>query len=486
MRFAILSDIHSNLQAWNAVLLDLRSVDVDRIICLGDVVGYGPNPREVMESVYSTVDHLVLGNHDAALCGKMSDELFNEPARRTLDWTRSQLNKTAIQFLKRLPLTLTAEGFRCAHGDFAQPSYFDYVLEPSDAVPSWRAVYDALLFVGHTHTPAIFVLGRSGVPRSVETQDFAIEPHKRYLVNVGSVGQPRDGETRASYCIFDTERGHLFWRRIPFDIDAYKANVEAAGIPVSASYFLSQDPRVHVQPIRESLNFCPAASADRAATDVVEVQSIRVLKRRVRKWQVLTVALAAAAIVGIAAVAVPLFRQSTRTIVLADQATLTPLDPQSIALNQNMLTFVGTPNPEGMAVPGWTITLGNKRKQHVVTGVTTNAEPYFAVSSAGGDEVAISSRPFQVDRHSRLTAQALFRKSAAFTGDIAMHITSLDGSGEVVGSAVKQPNIKRKDGWWAAKHTPDLSAKAKFLHVEFRGIFTGTVTIKSVSLIRKE
>ena len=129
MRFAIVSDLHSNLQAWNAVLLDIRSQKLDRIICLGDVVGYGPDPAEVLRSVHANVNHLVLGNHDAVVCGKMDETLFNESARQIIDWTRGQLNREARRFLGSLPLSLDAGLFRCAHGDFSEPGAFNHATE---------------------------------------------------------------------------------------------------------------------------------------------------------------------------------------------------------------------------------------------------------------------------------------------------------------------------------------------------------------------
>ncbi|MEI6809351.1 MAG: metallophosphoesterase family protein, partial [bacterium] len=276
MRYAIVSDIHSNLQAWNAVLLDIRSTGVDRIICLGDIVGYGPNPVQVMESVHANVDHFVLGNHDAILCDKLDSSLFNDSARFVLEWTKTQMGKNATKFLSTLPLALDGRTFRCAHGDFSEPGYFNYVTEPQDAMPSWNAVTEQLLFVGHTHVPAIFLLGKSGTPHIVPAQDFALEEEKRYLVNPGSVGQPRDGDARASYCIYDQEAGSVCWRRIPFDIDAYRCSVTSTGLPLSASHFLSFDPRKGVSPLREMLSFSPPNTPELAVQNAVAIQTLEV------------------------------------------------------------------------------------------------------------------------------------------------------------------------------------------------------------------
>ena len=179
MRIAILSDIHANLQAWNAVWLDLKSLKADRLLCLGDMIGYGPHPAEVLEALHESADAFVLGNHEAALCGLIDPESFNPMARQCLDWTRSALSPEAHKWLSRLPLTLAADSFRCAHGDLARPESFDYIIDPADALPSWQAVPESLLFVGHSHTPGLFLLGPSGIPRRIELEDFALEPGKR-------------------------------------------------------------------------------------------------------------------------------------------------------------------------------------------------------------------------------------------------------------------------------------------------------------------
>ena len=231
MRYAIVSDLHGNLQAWRAVLRDIAGAGADRILCLGDVVGYGPNPAEVMESVYAEAHRIVLGNHDAALCGRMDTSRFNDEARQILDWTRSRVSADAVKLAATWPLQLQGRGFRCAHATFDAPARFGYVEEAEDAAASWAAVPDPLLFVGHTHRPAVFVLGASGTPHLIEAQDFVVEPGKRFLVNVGSVGQPRDGNPAAAYALYDTGRRELMFCRVPYDIDEAAARIREKGLP---------------------------------------------------------------------------------------------------------------------------------------------------------------------------------------------------------------------------------------------------------------
>ena len=258
MRLAVVSDLHANYQAWNAVLVDIRSIGVDRIVCLGDIVGYGPHPAEVLLSAYENIDYFVLGNHDAVIGGRMNPDRFNPAAREAIRWTQRQLAPDAMTFLRSIPLVLDGGRFRCAHGDFSQPAAFHYVIEPTDAWPSWTCVDHDLLLVGHTHWPRIFLLGPSGTPHVVDPQDFEMEPGKRYLVNVGSVGQPRDGDIRSSYVVLDTESASVCWRRIPFDVDAYRADFERTGLPHDVAGFLRHDPRRGLTPLRDQLCFSPA------------------------------------------------------------------------------------------------------------------------------------------------------------------------------------------------------------------------------------
>ncbi len=128
MRYAIISDVHANLQAWDAVFTDIRSNDIDQIICLGDIVGYGPSPAQVLEQAYAHVHHFVLGNHDAVLAERLGADCFNERARALIEWTRRRLDARASRFLGQLPYVLEGKSFRCAHASPAAPAQFGYVL----------------------------------------------------------------------------------------------------------------------------------------------------------------------------------------------------------------------------------------------------------------------------------------------------------------------------------------------------------------------
>ncbi len=230
MRYAIVSDIHANLTAWKTVLNDIADMRADQIICLGDVLGYGPHPVEVLESVYQTVHVTLLGNHDAAICGKLDTDLFSKQAQEAVHLHREQISDAGIRWLRELPLVLSTPEFRCTHGDFSSPADFYYISEPEDALPSWQATDESLLFVGHSHTPGVHVLGSSGTPHLLDACDFELEPGKRYIVNPGSVGYPRAGHFRSTYCLFDDVAQTLVFRELPFDGESYRAALHAAGL----------------------------------------------------------------------------------------------------------------------------------------------------------------------------------------------------------------------------------------------------------------
>jgi len=230
MRYAIVSDIHANLPAWKTVLTDIADMRADKIICLGDVVGYGSQPVEVLESVYRVVNVTLMGNHDAAVCGKLDPDTFSPRAKAAVLRHREQLSQTGIDWLSRLPLLLTTPGFRCAHGDFSDPAAYHYIIEPEHALPSWKATHEQLLFVGHSHLPGIFVIGASGTPHFIDPCDFQLEEGKRYIVNPGSVGYPRVGDCRSSYCLYDDATRTLVYRQLPFDDELYRQSLRDAGL----------------------------------------------------------------------------------------------------------------------------------------------------------------------------------------------------------------------------------------------------------------
>ena len=230
MRYAIISDVHANEAALRAVLTDAADAQAEKIICLGDVLGYGPEPVAALELVYRRAHVCLAGNHDDAVCGRFPVEDFTDFAAEAVQRHRAVLTREATDWLNHLPYTCAFEGFACAHGDFSNPENFNYILEPQDALPSWEARTEQLLFVGHSHQPGIFVLGASGTPHRIDAADFTLEDGKRYIVNPGSVGYPRSGDCRSSYCIYDDAERTVEFRTLPFDLDSYAAKMHGQGL----------------------------------------------------------------------------------------------------------------------------------------------------------------------------------------------------------------------------------------------------------------
>ena len=239
MRYGIVSDVHANIQAWKAVLRDMKKEGVDSILCLGDVIGYGPNPAEVLDSCYEHVDYFILGNHDAVIGNRLDSNLFNDNAKFLIEWTREQLSDSAADFFAEMPLRMEGDGFICAHGELAMPGRFNYIYEAQDAIESFTSTQSPLMFVGHTHFPAKFRfdLSTNLVHKDLCTNGFLL-PHERYLINAGSVGDPRDGNTTASYCIYDADTRYLTYKQVPFDVQKFRRSLHKAQLPIQP-YFLS-------------------------------------------------------------------------------------------------------------------------------------------------------------------------------------------------------------------------------------------------------
>ena len=237
MRYAFISDIHANIQALDAVFDDIDSQNIDCLICLGDIVGYGPSPAEVIDKLKNTATEFVLGNHDAAVAGYIRTSNFNDNARISLEWTINSLDKKYREFLGKQPLEIRFENLRFSHASFDNSAEFSYLIEPEDAAASFAACTEQLLFSGHTHIPGIFVIGSRKVPHWLPPVDFGIEPEKRYIINVGSVGLPRDNDPRASYCIYDSDKGDIFFRKVKFDVFKFKKLLTEYNLPADFEFF---------------------------------------------------------------------------------------------------------------------------------------------------------------------------------------------------------------------------------------------------------
>ena len=236
MKYAIISDLHANLEALQAVLDDALA-KVDAVVCLGDIVGYNANPRECLRLVQETCALVISGNHDQAACGVRLYDDFNEWARQAMDWTRDQLSSSDVAYLRRLPRTAPfGRGWVAAHGS---PRHTDEYLFDERG---FNAAFDSLgqlqpeasgCFVGHTHLPGIWARDPHGRVTRVEgpSRTVALDPTCRYFVNPGSVGQPRNGNPLAAYAILDEATSAVELRGVVYDVAAAQEKIHDAMLP---------------------------------------------------------------------------------------------------------------------------------------------------------------------------------------------------------------------------------------------------------------
>ena len=230
MKHAIVSDVHANLEALEAVLADAAQRGAEDFACLGDFVGYGASPNECIEILRPLIDAAVLGNHDQAAFDPSWLEHFNPDAARAARWTAETLTPLHMEYLRDLPFSVAWRGARLAHGSPADPEEWNYVFTPAEAVHEMDSCTEPVCFVGHSHVPGTFELdGR----RARYTRDPRIPGRRdrRYLIVVPSVGQPRDGDARAGYLLWDDEAWTFEHVRLPYDVEGAIARIEQAGLP---------------------------------------------------------------------------------------------------------------------------------------------------------------------------------------------------------------------------------------------------------------
>ncbi len=493
MKIAFVSDLHANLQAWRAVLLDIKSMRLDAIICLGDAVGYGPNPADVVASLAANASHCLLGNHDAALCGKIPTSSFTDEAARVIEWTREHVGKSVCRYLSSLPLTLSAGDFRCAHGEFGRPSFYRYIHEVEDARDSWEAVPEQLLFVGHTHRPAVMVRRSDEKCRMLAAQDFALEPDFRYVVNVGSVGQPRDGDARAGYCIYDQEQKAVFWRRVPFDLDVYRDALRQAGISEAASPFLSADPLAAARQGGQD-GFYPPTDPALAARNTVEVVAIDLLRKRMKAWRVLAMLLLAAAIGLGVCLAVFLSRHADHSLLVRG-IVRTPLDAALAPRESNLLALDGTSTGPNEPLSGWSLALGDARRQNAFIERLASGESVLIMNSETPNAaMRLVSRDIMVEPGTKVAMQAMFLKAPETEGVFEVMLLGAadlpeDENITCAGYetlAIKSPNEPRQGGWLLCRQTLDLPARAQVVRMVIQGRFSGRVQVREIRFVRRK
>ncbi len=229
MRIALFADIHANLEALEAVLADSNSMSCDEYICLGDIVGYNADPVACLEKIQAMGCPVVKGNHDEEASSDLGLDTMNPVAAQALQWTRDQLSEDQKNWLRNLRMVRQVHDFTVVHSTLDQPDAWHYVTNKFDAMSNFSFQYTQVCFHGHTHVPKFYVKAQR--VSEVPGDSIKVEEGSKYFINTGSVGQPRDGEWKACYTIYDTETQEITFRRVEYDIQATQQKIIDAGLP---------------------------------------------------------------------------------------------------------------------------------------------------------------------------------------------------------------------------------------------------------------
>jgi predicted phosphodiesterase len=228
-RYAVLGDIHGNWEALSTVLADATEQGVTQYVSVGDLVGYNADPAACLEKIRELDCVVVRGNHDHYCSHEESLHDFHPLAAKVIAWTRDQLNDEQIDYLRHLKMHVSLDGFTMVHSTLDMPDHWGYVFDTLEAEAHFNYQHTSVCFYGHTHVPVVFdKLGR--VTRR-DTEMLKIEIGHKYFINVGSVGQPRDGDPRCGYVIYDTGAKTVEFRRLTYDLPVAQAKIRAAGLP---------------------------------------------------------------------------------------------------------------------------------------------------------------------------------------------------------------------------------------------------------------
>lgn len=238
MKYAILGDIHANLEALTAVLTDAKEQGVTHYACTGDVVGYNADPKACLQMIRALECKVVQGNHDYYAACNENMELFTPMAQKSIRWTRKQLSPFERKYLRHLPLIIDIENFTIVHSSLSNPHRWNYIFKRKAADANFRNQFNNVCFFGHTHVPLAFVKGDTIEKGFYET--LTIRPNVQYLINVGSVGQPRDRNPKAAYVIYDLKAQTVTMRRVEYDRSSTQKKIRAAGLPFRNALRLTQ------------------------------------------------------------------------------------------------------------------------------------------------------------------------------------------------------------------------------------------------------
>jgi predicted phosphodiesterase len=237
MKIGVIADVHGNLEALDAVLSALKAEGMDRVVCLGDLVGYGPDPEACIEGIRTVSDLVVAGNHDWAAGGRISTVRFNPAARQTIEWTESKLSRESKDYLTGLPMGLETEGFTCVHASPDGSIDWPYLVSSNEAWTHSGPLENSVVLFGHTHIPTVFTKDGRRFRRQegLGGTDFeiAMKSQTAMLINPGSVGQPRDGKPDAAFGLIDTDRGVFRFMRAAYPVQDVQEKMRRAGLPGS-------------------------------------------------------------------------------------------------------------------------------------------------------------------------------------------------------------------------------------------------------------
>ncbi|MGJ8678170.1 MAG: metallophosphoesterase family protein [Akkermansiaceae bacterium] len=229
MKYGILSDIHANLEALTSVIADAKSRGVNRFICLGDVVGYNANPSECVDLIRDLNCQVIMGNHDQYTVAKEIPKAVNGRARLSLEWTRENIRPDQVEWLANLPMTRRVGGFEIVHASLNEPGDWNYILNAIDAILHFHHQKTPLCFFGHTHSPMYFTTEVRKTFRGESHID--LQDDRGYLINVGSVGQPRGEDKRAQYAVYDSRAKTVDIMRVEYDVALTCQKIRKAGLP---------------------------------------------------------------------------------------------------------------------------------------------------------------------------------------------------------------------------------------------------------------
>ena len=231
MKWAILSDVHGNLDALEPVVLDLRREGAEQVAFLGDAVGYGAEPNECLAWIRQLTRWAVAGNHDWGAVGLTDIEGFNPAAHAAIVWTGENLTGENAAYLRGLRLSLKKEEITFVHASPEEPGEWHYLISFPEAEEGFRALAGDLAFVGHSHRPLALMMEGNGEVKVVEGSRVSLRPGVRYIINVGSVGQPRDGNPEAAYGLYDDSKKEYILKRVPYNLQAAQKKILKAGLP---------------------------------------------------------------------------------------------------------------------------------------------------------------------------------------------------------------------------------------------------------------